>query len=188
NYWSKLLILIIIIIGAMFIFLCRDSCPVEEVDCESCMTVTTSPRVMSKSVVWRDSVCKIILDELALISAVCEDGDTMIQSREELAKLLEKDTLVVDSLLYIQLRKNRVVPQYRIDSIYEGKGINGLLSSFFDDVWFIPQCSTDSILTQSEQRYVIYILQQHGFSARIDCESGCLYIIKAAISGRRKFD
>ena len=184
NYWSNLLILIMTIVGAMFIFRSIKSYSVEKEDCDSCMMVTTSPRVVSGSVEWQDSICTIILDELKLMSALYENEDTTIQHRKDLAEQFEKDTLIVDSLLYMQLSKFRVIPQYRIDSIYKSKGIDGLLFSFFDCVWFIPQCSTDSMLTPPEQRYVIYLLQQHGFSVKIDCESGCLYIIKATTSER----
>ena len=87
-------------------------------------------------------------------------------------------TLIVDSLSFIQLKDYIVIPQYRIDSIYENEGVKGLLSAYFDDVWFIPSCE-DGILTLPEQRYVIDILHRCGYCVDIDCESGCIYIVSS---------
>ena len=38
----------------------------------------------------------------------------------------------------------------------------------------------NSVLSLSEQRYVIYVLLQHGLSVRRDCESGDIYINRSA--------
>lgn len=98
--------------------------------------------------------------------------------KKEFIELSYKDTLIVDSLSFIQLKDYIVIPQYRIDSIYENEGVKGLLSAYFDDVWFIPSCE-DGILTLPEQRYVIDILHRCGYCVDIDCESGCIYIVSS---------
>ena len=77
----------------------------------------------------------------------------------------------MDSLSYIQLKDYVVVPEYRIDSICKREGIKGL---------FTPCYNENSVLSLSEQRYVIYVLLQHGLSVRRDCESGDIYINRSA--------
>ena len=94
--------------------------------------------------------------------------------------LSDKDTLIMDSLSYIQLKDYVVVPEYRIDSICKREGIKGLFSAYFDDIWFTPCYNENSVLSLSEQRYVIYVLLQHGLSVRRDCESGDIYINRSA--------
>ena len=48
------------------------------------------------------------------------------------------------------------------------------------DIWFTPCYNENSVLSLSEQRYVIYVLLQHGLSVRRDCESGDIYINRSA--------
>ena len=66
------------------------------------------------------------------------------------------------------------------DSICKREGIKGLFSAYFDDIWFTPCYNENSVLSLSEQRYVIYVLLQHGLSVRRDCESGDIYINRSA--------
>lgn len=80
------------------------------------------------------SICKVVLDEIELRSVVKEDNYKTKISPEGLIMLSEKDTLIVDSLSYMKLRENIVVPQNRIDSIYQSEGIQGLLSAYFDEM------------------------------------------------------
>ncbi len=178
NHWNKLFISIITIIGVVVLCLYLKYCHSEKEMINSNVTISTAPLVISTNIKWCDSICKVVLDEIELRSVVKEDNYKTKISPEGLIMLSEKDTLIVDSLSYMKLRENIVVPQNRIDSIYQSEGIQGLLSAYFDEMWFTPYCNDDNILSLSEQRYVIYILLQHDFSAIIDCESGCLYITK----------
>src|SRR5699024_1551373 len=106
-----------------------------------------------------------VLESVELFSILEEEGKKTIPQlklpKKEFIELSYKDTLIVDSLSFIQLKDYIVIPQYRIDSIYENEGVKGLLSAYFDDVWFIPSCE-DGILTLPEQRYVIDILHRCG--------------------------
>ena len=107
--------------------------------------------------------------------------------KKEFIELSYKDTLIVDSLSFIQLKDYIVIPQYRIDSIYENEGVKGLLSAYFDDVWFIPSCE-DGILTLPEQRYVIDILHRCGYCVDIDCNQVAfiLYLLLYRLITSRK--
>ena len=180
NHWNKLFISIITIIGVVVLCLYLKYCHSEKEMINSNVTISTAPLVISTNIKWCDSICKVVLDEIELRSVVKEDNYKTKISPEGLIMLSEKDTLIVDSLSYMKLREHIVVPENRIDSIYQSEGIQGLLSAYFDEMWFTPYCNDDNILSLSEQRYVIYILLQHDFSAIIDCESGCLYITKNA--------
>ena len=154
---------------------------------EKAMMVSDLDRVpitslMSVNIKWQDSTYCTVLESVELFSILEEEGKKTIPQlklpKKEFIELSYKDTLIVDSLSFIQLKDYIVIPQYRIDSIYENEGVKGLLSAYFDDVWFIPSCE-DGILTLPEQRYVIDILHRCGYCVDIDCESGCIYIVSS---------
>ena len=180
NHWNKLFISIITIIGVVVLCLYLKYCHSEKEMINSNVTISTAPLVISTNIKWCDSICKVVLDEIELRSVVKEDNYKTKISPEGLIMLSEKDTLIVDSLSYMKLREHIVVPENRIDSIYQSEGIQGLLSAYFDEMWFTPYCNDDNILSLSEQRYVIYVLLQHGLSVRRDCESGDIYINRSA--------
>ena len=140
---------------------------------------STAIPLMSVNIKWQDSTYCVVLEEDEILSILKEDDKNAIPQinlpHKDLIRLSYKDTLIVDSLSFLQLKEYMVAPQYRIDSIFKNKGIEGLLSTYFDGVWFIPSCE-EGLLTLPEQRYVINILQRHGYSIDIDCESGYLYI------------
>lgn len=174
NYLNKFFLFFIIIGGSMFVFLywvCKHS--EKEMQLPD-LDETTAPPLISMNIKCQDSTYCIVLEEGEL-SSILKGKDKKITSQ---MKLSYKDTVIVDSLSLIQLKDYIVIPQHRIDSIYKSEGVKGLLIAYFDDVWFIPYCE-EGILTLPEQRYIIDILHRHGYSTIIDCESGCLYIIKS---------
>lgn len=180
NYWSRMVVLIIIITGGVFLNFGIKYCHSEEKVINSNVSITTAPRMISTNIKWQNSICKVVLDEIELLSVLDKESYKTKLSHEGFIELTDKDTLIVDSLSYIRLKEYVVSPEYHIDSICESEGIEGLLSTYFDDIWFIPCSDKDRILSLSEQRYLIYLLLQNGYSAKIDCESGYLYIIKNA--------
>lgn len=140
---------------------------------------STALPLMSVNIKWQDSTYCVVLEEDEILSILKEDDKNAIPQinlpHKDLIRLSYKDTLIVDSLSFILLKDYTVIPQHRIDSIYKRGGVKGLLDACFDDVWFIPYYE-ESLLTLLEQRYAINILQRHGYTIVIDCESGCLYI------------
>lgn len=181
NGLNKFLWSLIIIGGLLFIFLYL--CSIRRHHREEMiipkLVGTTAPRLISVNIKWQDSAyCTVLEDDLLFILE--EEGKTIISypklSYEDFINLSYKDTLLVDSLSFIHLKDYMVIPQYRIDSIYNSKGVEGLLSAYFDEGWFIPYCQ-EGLLTLPEERYVINVLQRHGYSMAIDCESGCLHIV-----------
>lgn len=180
NYWSRILILIVIIIGVVSLYLYIKYDCSEKTTINANISVTTAPCMITTNIAWHDSICKVVLDEIELVSVVDEADYIMKPYYKKIIKLSDKDTLIMDSLSYIQLRDYVVVPEYRIDSICKREGIKGLLSAYFDDIWFTPCYNENGVLSLSEQRYVIYVLLQHGLSVRKDCESGDIYINRSA--------
>lgn len=180
NYWSRMLILIVIIIGVVSLYLYIKYDCSEKTMINSNISVTTAPCMITTNIAWHDSICKVVIDEIELVSVVDEADYIMKPYYKKIIKLSDKDTLIMDSLSYIQLRDYVVVPEYRIDSICKREGIKGLLSTYFDDIWFTPCYNENGALSLSEQRYVIYVLLQHGLSVRKDCESGDIYINRSA--------
>lgn len=182
NYWSNIIISLVVVIGGIaFIF------HIVYEHSEKAMMFPDLDRVpitslMSVNIKWQDSTYCTVLESVELFSILEEEGKKIIPQlklpKKEFIELSYKDTLIVDSLSFIQLKDYIVIPQYRIDSMYENEGVKGLLSAYFDDVWFIPSCE-DGILTLPEQRYVIDILHRCGYCIDIDCESGCIYIVSS---------
>ena len=117
--------------------------------------------LMSVNIKWQDSTYCTVLESVELFSILEEEGKKTIPQlklpKKEFIELSYKDTLIVDSLSFIQLKDYIVIPQYRIDSIYENEGVKGLLSAYF----------------------VIDILHRCGYCVDIDCESGCIYIVSS---------
>lgn len=180
NYWSRMLILIVIIIGGISLYLYIKYDYSEKATIDSNNLITTAPCMITTNIAWHDSICKVVLDEIELVSVIDEEDYITKPFYENFIKLSDKDTLIMDSLSYIQLKDYVVVPEYRIDSICKREGIKGLFSAYFDDIWFTPCYNENSVLSLSEQRYVIYVLLQHGLSVRRDCESGDTYINRSA--------
>lgn len=83
------------------------------------------------------------------------------------------DTLEVDSNVFAALKEYKVVPQFRIDSVFMYGGVNALVNSFFNH-----RCLTDTTLTEAEQRYLIDLLQRNSFKFYFDDESGYLYFVR----------
>lgn len=167
-----MLILIVIIIGGISLYLYIKYDYSEKATIDSNNLITTAPCMITTNIAWHDSICKVVLDEIELVSVIDEEDYITKPFYENFIKLSDKDTLIMDSLSYIQLKDYVVVPEYRIDSICKREGIKGLFSAYFDDIWFTPCYNENSVLSLSEQRYVIYVLLQHGLSVRRDCESG----------------
>lgn len=183
NCWSKFFISIVIIIGGVFVCSYWGHCHFEEErtvsnldNVNSSDTITTSPRMISTNIEWKDSVYKVVMDEMDIAFSIEEEKYEIRPFQKTSLCLSDRDTLIADSLLYAQLKEYRVMPQYRIDSIYDKEGINGLFSTYFDRGWLRPRNNNESALTLPEERYIIYLLQLHGYSTRVDCESGYIYI------------
>lgn len=181
DYWNKILLSLLIAAGGVVIFLYLVHRHSERAMMIPDMDGSTSPAIMVVNIKWQDSTCCVVLDDWSLLSILKEGGKKRTPQMQlpynKLDKLSYRDTLVVDSLSFMQLQEYIVTPQQRIDSIYKKEKIEGLLSAYFDNNrWFIPYCSKDDMLPLIEQRYVIYLLLKYGYSANIDCESGCLYI------------
>ena len=72
--------------------------------------------MITTNIAWHDSICKVVLDEIELVSVIDEEDYINVNL---LLKILssyhDKDTLIMDSLSYIQLKDYVVVPEYRID-------------------------------------------------------------------------
>ena len=175
-----MLILIVIIIGGISLYLYIKYDYSEKATIDSNNLITTAPCMITTNIAWHDSICKVVLDEIELVSVIDEEDYITKPFYENFIKLSDKDTLIMDSLSYIQFKDYVVVPEYRIDSICKREGIKGLFSAYFDDIWFTPCYNENSVLSLSEQRYVIYVLLQHGLSVRRDCESGDIYINRSA--------
>ena len=178
NYWNKFPLFLIIGGGIILVFFCMLHANRREEVILSDYYGTTSPDMISINIKWRDSTCCIVLESnnlLYILRRVDEDEFFPSLHYKDFISLSYKDTLTVDSLSFMQLKGYMVTPQFNIDSIYGNEGVQGLLSAYFDDIWFSPR---EGELTLSEERYIIYILQQYGYYMHIECESGNMYIEK----------
>lgn len=182
TYLIKILLSLTVIIGGVTMFMNLIHIDSEQEMMHSELKGSTSPPIILVNVKWEDSLYSVVLEDYVLHSFLKKDGNKKVNNKAYYDKIADKlsyrDTLNVDSLSFKELKRYMIIPEIRIDTIYNKMGIDGLLFSYFDDEYFIPYCSEDSTLSLSEQRYVIYILLQHDFSAYIDCESGCLIIKK----------
>ncbi|MDR0988145.1 MAG: hypothetical protein LBM06_01605 [Prevotellaceae bacterium] len=95
-----------------------------------------------------------------------------LYKRRLLQVLENRDTLTVDSIVYVSLQKYIVIPQRRIDSIYQGKVENLLASPLFCD----KQTMVLEKVTNEEERYIIDILFRHDYFMTVDDESGYPFI------------
>lgn len=93
--------------------------------------------------------------------------------RYELFPILLGRTLDIDSITFHSLEEMNywVKPQSYIDSIYNRK-IENLLSNFFNKKGVLS-----AHLSYPEEKYLIYLLFQHGIYLNTDCETGMLYIL-----------
>lgn len=185
TYLIKMLLSLSVIIGGMTILTNLIYIESKQEMMHSELKGSTSPPIILVNVKWKDSLYSVVLEDYVLHSILKKDGNKKVNDKASSDKITDnlsyRDTLNVDSLSFKKLKRYMIIPEIRIDTIYNKMGIDGLLFSYFDDEYFIPYCSEDSTLSLSEQRYVIYILLQHDFFAYIDCESGCLIIKKPQI-------
>lgn len=176
NCWNKFSLFLIIGGGIILIFFCMLHGNRREEVILPDYYGTTSPDMMAINVKWCDSIYSIVMESNDLLYTLKRiDENKIISSslRKDFITLSYKDTLAVDSLAFMQLKEYIVTPQSKIDSIYRNEGGQGLLSAYFDNMCFSPH---EKELTLSEERYIIYILQQHGYYMFIECESGNMYI------------
>ncbi|WP_418699013.1 hypothetical protein [Bacteroides sp.] len=93
--------------------------------------------------------------------------------RHELFPIILEQTLSIDSITFCSLKEMdcMVTSQSYIDSIYEGK-VENLLSLLFNKRGVLSVS-----LSYPEEKYLIYLLFQHGVYLNTDCETGTFYIL-----------
>ncbi|WP_025836407.1 hypothetical protein [Bacteroides rodentium] len=173
--WNKFFIFMICAIIGISIYLYlngKSRIPVDrEIDLTG--TITTAPLLISTNVQWKDSIYKIVLDEIELSWLINEDSKYKIVPPPQTSVWLSyKDTLMADSLLNIGLKMFCTTPQPYIDSVYYSGGIQKLVSTFIDGEWLSYYREDGNDLTLPERRYLIYLLLKYGYTAITDCESG----------------
>lgn len=100
NYWSRMLILIVIIIGGISLYLYIKYDYSEKATIDSNNLITTAPCMITTNIAWHDSICKVVLDEIELVSVIDEEDYITKPFYENFIKLSDKDTLIMDSLSY----------------------------------------------------------------------------------------
>ena len=98
NYWSRMLILIVIIIGGISLYLYIKYDYSEKATIDSNNLITTAPCMITTNIAWHDSICKVVLDEIELVSVIDEEDYITKPFYENFIKLSDKDTLIMDSL------------------------------------------------------------------------------------------
>ena len=73
NYWSRMLILIVIIIGGISLYLYIKYDYSEKATIDSNNLITTAPCMITTNIAWHDSICKVVLDEIELVSVIDEE-------------------------------------------------------------------------------------------------------------------
>lgn len=89
--------------------------------------------------------------------------------------MLRDSVFGVDCITYNALAQNgrMVMPSARIDSVYQGRKEN-LLLSFIEEI--DGMLLVVDFLSESEKDYLVYLLFQHGVSVKNDCETGTLFL------------
>ena len=116
NYWSNIIISLVVVIGGIaFIF------HIVYEHSEKAMMFPDLDRVpitslMSVNIKWQNSTYCTVLESVELFSILEEEGKKIIPQlklpKKEFIELSYKDTLIVDSLSFIQL-KDYIVTRWR---------------------------------------------------------------------------
>ena len=98
NYWSRMLILIVIIIGGISLYLYIKYDYSEKATIDSNNLITTAPCMITTNIAWHDSICKVVLDEIELVSVIDEEDYITKPFYENFIKLSDKDTLILSEI------------------------------------------------------------------------------------------
>ena len=90
NYWSRMLILIVIIIGGISLYLYIKYDYSEKATIDSNNLITTAPCMITTNIAWHDSICKVVLDEIELVSVIDEEDYITKPFYENFIKLSDK--------------------------------------------------------------------------------------------------
>lgn len=135
--------------------------------------ITTSPSYKSISVLYKDSVYQVLDVESFLSFILIRNGFSL----DDIISNSFCDTILIDSVVYNQVKHSIVYPQSQIDSVYKIKGIEYLLKMYFeDDNPRIPrqfkECDSLPQKYELDLRHVMNILVRAGVTIYQDCESG----------------
>lgn len=165
SYWNKTIL--ILSLGILFV-MCKHKTN-EKYDNMIIDSTWQSPYV-AMNIRYKDSIYSIVPREgdMYLFSELADK-----KYRYELFPILLGRTLDIDSITFHSLEEMNywVKPQSYIDSIYNRK-IENLLSNFFNKKGVLS-----AHLSYPEEKYLIYLLFQHGIYLNTDCETGMLYIL-----------
>ena len=118
----------------------------------------------------QDSTYCVISSSVDLCNDLEKKGLDIDQLGVDMYQLVHSwyhDTIEVDSTLFSALKKYKVVPQERIDFIYNSGGVPALETCFFRN-----NCYMDTVLTSDETRYLFDIMQRDSCKFFCGDESG----------------
>ncbi len=118
----------------------------------------------------QDSAYCVISSSFDLYNDLKKKGLDIDQLGVDMYQLVHSwyhDTIDVDSTLFSALKKYKVVPQERIDFIYNSGGVPALEACFFRN-----NCYMDTVLTCDETRYLFDIMQRDSCKFFCGDESG----------------
>ena len=167
-------ILVSLIVPYSLIACCRTSIHTE-FENDSINTRLIHTPFVAANIVNKDSVCKIVVEESDIPIFTDE------KRRQVLYPMLKNDTIKINDSAFNLLKKKCafVVPQVRIDSLFNNANTNHLLDILFE--YYVHKYGRHYILKHSyseeELDYLIYKLFQHHIYLMTDCESGDLFIV-----------
>lgn len=165
-FWNSLLLILLIVCFAQLFYVREHDKPYRDLS----EFATTNPLYKSINVIYNNEEYHILSDENSLYFEINRNRS----SDNKITSFSSRDIIFVDSITLNRLKNYVVIPQPRIDSIYNQKGLTYMLDMFFVDN--IPKVymedDTLSAIQNVELNYVMDILIRQGFIIFCDCETG----------------